>query len=163
MKKLFFILFFVFLLPHQAYAVIANFQVTGLIQTSDSKVMPGSTVVFLDKNGKEVVASSSGPDGRYQAMVPEGEYTVTVKAPSDSKMSDIKFSGQLVHSNTSRDFTFNTGKTTALVTQTEGQVKKTSFGNTLPFIALIIILMLVVFFIILRTFKKNKAEDAQVV
>lgn len=161
MKKLLITLLFLIIFPRSVYAVVANFQVTGLVQTSDSRVMPGSTVVFFDKSGKEIASSLTGPDGRYQAMLPEGEYAVTVKAPNESKLSDIKFSGQIVNSDSSRDFTFNTGKAFVPVTQNAGSGKKFGSGKSVPLIALAIIFVVALILVVLKKFKKGRVEDSK--
>lgn len=160
--KLALFLCLLFFLPQPVFAVIADFQVNGLIQSSDGKVMPGSTVVFMDKNGHEISSSTTGVDGRYQSLVPEGEYKVIVKAPAESKMDDIVFVGQIINANTSRDFTFNTGKTISPVLQKEATVKNFALNKTLIIIALAFVTIIFFGFIILRILRLDKKEEEKI-
>lgn len=125
--------------------------------------MPGSTVVFSDKNRHEISSSTTGPDGRYQALVPAGQYIVTVKAPAESKMNDIIFSGQIVNADTSRDFTFNTDKTANAVLQKGEPVKNYSVSKVLPVIALGILLITIVGLIMIKIFRKSKYDEQKTV
>lgn len=125
--------------------------------------MPGSTVVFSDKSSHEISSSTTGSDGRYQALVPAGEYTVTVKAPAESKMKDIVFSGQIVNSDTSRDFTFNTGKTVNPIVQKGERVRTLTINKLLPIIALIVVVVIISGYMMLKKLRKPKFEEQKTV
>lgn len=144
------------MIPQTAFAVIANFHVTGLIQSSDGKVMPRSKVVFSDKDGKEVAESQSGPDGRYQALVPEGEYSVTVMAPQEEKLDNIVFKSQIIDADTNRDFTFITGSKSNPGIQKNASAQRFSLNVSNIIIVVVVLALIIVGLLIGRTLLKKR-------
>lgn len=153
------ILLLFFLVPLQAFAVVATFRVAGSVVDSKNSHISGATITYEDAKGKVIMSGASDLNGTYSILVPEGTYTVVVSPPKGVSAPKVINQGKIVSGDSTQDYTLATPvqNTNSQPTQTRGGVQ----GIAIYIVSGILILLACVFGYIFLSGKRKSNNHSR--
>jgi hypothetical protein len=142
------LLFALFVFPPFAFA--ADFQASGKILDSNNNPVSQGIIVFLDGSGKTVAAATADNAGRYQIVVPQGTYTISVEGPKGAGLQKIELKGKTISSPTILDFTLNVPQTFV--------AKKSSFLQTITPALIIFSIIIIIIGVVYLFWRKKRTK-----